>query len=353
MFSRLNDSTPKTEKIQQNSPFRSLGISLFLCCLGIGAALLFERMNGNNKNGFVPPRPDYRDIPSELITYQQISVAACPVDGEPTCFAVLGTSTFIIGTAEPPALSFFNENGTLLRKLNLPEEPKALACEGTTKIVVAHAEHIAVYTAEGNRSALWQLPDEKSDIQSIVLTPEYLFAADTGKRCIYRFDAEGNVDLTFGEDFVVYASPMTMTFSPKNGLLYIANPGRHRVDVFTQEGVCLPELRWGEPSGNVSGFAGCCNPIGLAVLDNGRILTVEKSVSRIKIFAEGKLDGVVAGYGILDRPPTMAHQQPAEPGGRYFAAVPLSETRIAVFDFDRQIIRIFTPLILRRTAGSL
>ena len=194
----------------------------------------------------------------------------------------------------------------------------------------------------------------------MVLTSDSLFAADTGKLCIYRFNANGELELMFRHDsvhfflepkgtfygslpgFVVYASPITMTFSPADGLLYIANPGRHRVDVFTQDGLYQPELGWGEPSGSLSGFVGCCNPIGLAALDDGRILTVEKAISRIKIFREGKLDCVVAGPGILEEVPNNSERHPAEPGGRYFTAVPLSSGEIAVFDYEYAVVRVFS-----------
>jgi hypothetical protein len=126
-----------------------------------------------------------------------------------------------------------------------------------------------------------------------------------------------------------------MTFSPQNGLLYVANPGRHRVEVFTQDGAYKPELSWGEPSTSWSGFAGCCNPIALAALDDGRVLTVEKGISRIKIFAEGKLDCVVAAPNILGE----------SPHPRYFTAVPLSDGRIAVFDFEYATVRMFVPML--------
>jgi len=157
---------------------------------------------------------------------------------------------------------------------------------------------------------------------------------------------EGALWLTGGfPGFIVYAAPITMTFSQKSGLLYIANPGRHRVEVFTQDGIYQPELSWGEPSGRLEGFAACCNPIGLAVLDDGRILTVEKGVSRIKIYrTDGTLDTVVAGADILDHSPSgLTQRTPLEPGGRYFSAVLLSDGRIAVFDFEG-FIRIFVPL---------
>jgi hypothetical protein len=322
------------------SLFRSLAFPLLLCGLAIGAVLVFTLMNRNDVR---QPRPDIRTVPPELITYRQTSVFVCPVEGEATCFALYNDTTFVIGSAEPPMLSFFDETGTLLRTIPLPEEPQAVVC-GTAetflkdKIVVAHPKHIAIYSAKGQHEDSWELPDEKSNVRCMVITRDYLYAADTGKLCIHRFDVKEKLDLTFGDGFVVFAAPITMTFSPKDDLLYIANPGNHRVEVFTQDGKYKPELCWGEGSAAIDGFAGCCNPIGLAALDDGRILTVEKSVSRIKIYEDGKLDCVVADHTTLE-----SLRRPAKRGGYYFSAVPLSDGRIAVFDFDGKVLRIFSP----------
>jgi len=322
---------------------------LLLCGLGIVCIFIASERKDRELKRI---RTDLRHIPPEWITYRQTSLFACLVEGEPTCFALLGESTFVIGSANPSMLSLFDEKGTLLRKIDLPEEPRAIVC-GTPetilagKIVVALPTQIVLYHAEGNREASWELPDEQSDIRSLVLTPAHLFAADTGKRGIHRFDANGRWSMTFSRDFVVYASPITMAFSHRNNFLYITNPGKHRVEVFTQDGIHLPELSWGEPSGSLSGFVGCCNPIGLAVLDGGRILTVEKAISRIKIFRAGggvgELDCVVAGPGTLEDVPIASGRTPAEPGGRYFAAVPLPHGDIAVFDYVYAVVRVFSP----------
>jgi hypothetical protein len=58
-----------------------------------------------------------------------------------------------------------------------------------------------------------------------------------------------------------------------------------------------------------------------------------------------QLDCVVAGPGILDHYPaglTDRERPNAEPNSRYLAADVLSDDRIAVFDFDGMVIRIFT-----------
>ena len=324
-----------------NSDFlRLLGVPLLFCSIGICLFLFVFTCSPTRDQA----RTDYRHVPSEWITYRQTAVFQCPIEGKATCFAVQNDSTFIVGTADPPALKFFHnfralDNfGAFMRKVDLPEEPRAIVCNKEGKIFIAHPHHIAVHSADGYWETSWKQYDDKSDIRSLVSTPKYLFAADTGNRSVQRWSFDGNHDLTFGEDFVVYASPIVMTYSPTTNFLYVANPGRHRVDVFTQDGIYQPELSFGEPSASFSGFAGCCNPIGLAVLDDGRILTVEKAVSRVKIFkTNGQLDCVVAGYDILE-------DTFLKPNQRYFAIAVLSDGSIAVFDFDCAVMHVFEEL---------
>ena len=286
--------------------------------------------------------------PEHLIAYQQTSVFTLPIVGTPTCFAVRN-DTFIIGTKTPHALWFFDENGTLLQKIDLTEEPRALAC-GTAatifsdNIVVAHTTRIAVYTHTGNIEAYWNLPDRherRADVRSLALTSHYLFAACTGYRRVHRFTADGHFDLMFGH-FTVYASPIVLTYSPKSDLLYVANPGKHRIEVFTQAGEYQQELTWGEPSTDYQGFAGCCNPVGLAVLKDGRIITAEKAVPRVKVFRDGKLDCFVAGPSLLDSlPPGAVRRAPLNPG-RHFAVGVLNDGRISIFDFEHNAVRFFS-----------
>jgi len=338
-------TTPNHSK-QQEAACRSYDNTLLLvaCLLFAGTCChLFFYGCPRDQHRITSPADAFH-APPEWIAYQQTAVFTLPLTGTPTCFAVR-EDTFVIGTDTPPALWFFDTDGILLRKIDLPDEPKALIC-GTAdtifsdKIVVARSAYIAVYTAEGQLETSWKLPGEELNIRSLALTPDYLFAADTSKRSIHRFNEYGSLDLTFG-NFIVYASPIVLTHSPQTNLLYIAHPGKHRVEAFTQDGEYQPELSWGEPSAGYLGFAGCCNPIGLAVLDDGGILTVEKAISRIKIFQDGEFDSIVAGPGILDSlPPGMIRHSPLTPD-RYFAAAVLSKGRIAVFDFEYAAVRIF------------
>lgn len=79
-----------------------------------------------------------------------------------------------------------------------------------------------------------------------------------------------------------------------DGLLRVNNAGRHRVECYTRDGDL--EQSWGRPGVAIDSFCGCCNPISLALQSDGRCLTAEKGLPRVKVYtAAGTLESVVAG----------------------------------------------------------
>jgi hypothetical protein len=79
-----------------------------------------------------------------------------------------------------------------------------------------------------------------------------------------------------------------------DGLLRVNNLGRHQIEGYTLGGDL--EFSWGKPLIGVEGFCGCCNPVGLALLPDGRCVTCEKGLPRVKVYsAAGTFESVVAG----------------------------------------------------------
>jgi hypothetical protein len=86
-------------------------------------------------------------------------------------------------------------------------------------------------------------------------------------------------------------------------LVYVVNPRLMRVEGFTHQGQY--ETAWGQGSPSVKDFFGCCNPAHLAVLPDGRFVTAEKGMPRVKIYArDGTFETVVAGSSQLSDTPT-------------------------------------------------
>jgi hypothetical protein len=175
----------------------------------------------------------------------------------------------------------------------------AVAREGT--IYAGRRDHVEVFDREGQPLATWESPGKKAWLTGLAVGENEVFAADAGNRVVLRYDKSGKLAGRIGEKNKERGIPGLIVPSPyldvklaRDGLLRVNNPGRHRVENYTASGDL--ELAWGKPSTAIEGFCGCCNPVGLALLPDGRCVTCEKGLPRVKIYSsDGAFDCVVAG----------------------------------------------------------
>jgi hypothetical protein len=142
---------------------------------------------------------------------------------------------------------------------------------------------------------------------------------------------------------LVVPSPCLDVECGPDGLVWVSNPGRHRVESYTPDGE--PRFAWGKPSASIDGFCGCCNPTGIALLPDGRCVTFEKGLPRVKVFSrEGRLDCVVAGpSSFADAMNSFGPVDPDDlPGGTLDGAVDTAG-RIHVIDRPGDALRVFVP----------
>ncbi len=86
---------------------------------------------------------------------------------------------------------------------------------------------------------------------------------------------------------------------------------------------------WGLSSNGLEGFGGCCNPTDIALLPDGRVVTSEKGLPRVKVYsADGQLLSVVV-------PPEEFRPNAV---GIDLAA---SGMTIAVLDPDDDVVRLY------------
>jgi len=192
-------------------------------------------------------------------------------------------------------------DGTAVMELALSRPVECVAVGKDGLVYVGFRERVEVYNAKGDRQAAWEPPKGQPWFTGLTLVEENVFAADAGNRVVLRYDRAGKLTGRIGAKDKQREVPGLVLPSPyldvewhKDGLLRVNNPGRHRVELYTLDGDL--ELSWGKPSAAIDGFCGCCNPINLAVLPDGRCVTCEKGLPRVKVYhANGEFDGVVAG----------------------------------------------------------
>jgi len=175
----------------------------------------------------------------------------------------------------------------------------AVARDGT--IFAGLRDHLEVFDAKGARVARWEAPDPKTWLTGLAAAEKDVFAADAGKLVVLRYDRTGKIvgrigrkDAERNVPGLIVPSPFLDVIIHRDGLLRVTNPGRHRVEAYTFDGDL--EGAWGKPTAGIEGFCGCCNPIAITTLADGRVVTCEKGIPRVKIYsAAGEFESVVAG----------------------------------------------------------
>lgn len=198
-------------------------------------------------------------------------------------------------------LFLFDADGSKTAELPMGDVVRSVAVTSDGRWVVGMRDHVEIYNRRGERTARWAAFTGKPFVTGLALAKDRIFVADSGNRVVYRCDEEGKVQLRIGEKHadrripgLVLPSPFLDVELGGDGLLRVTNPGRHRIEVYTQDGDL--EQSWGRAGVALDAFCGCCNPVAVSLLPDGRVVTAEKGLPRVKVYdASGRMETVVAG----------------------------------------------------------
>lgn len=205
------------------------------------------------------------------------------------------------------------------------------------KIYVGFRDHLEVFDGYGVKIASWPSLGERSRVTSVAVSAGECWVGDAGNRIIRRFDLAGKPLGEVGKrdparniPGLVAPSPHLDVAAGRDGYLHVANPGRHLVETYTPAGERVEW--WGETSVALDGFSGCCNPTDIALFSDGRVVTAEKGIVRVKLYgADGTLHGLVA--------PAQAFS----PGVVGLDLAIDRQGRIYVLDPGINAVRVFAP----------
>jgi len=198
-------------------------------------------------------------------------------------------------------LTAMKPSGEHVLEIAAAEASRCCAIAKDGRIYLGLRDHIEVFDAKGNRKAVWESPGKKPWFTGIAAAENEVFVADAGNRVILRYDKSGKLIRRIGEKdkdrnvpgFII-PSPFFDVELAHDGLLRVNNPGRHRMELYTIDGDF--ENSWGMTAMGITGFCGCCNPINFTLLPDGKYITCEKGLPRVKIYsATGEFESVVAG----------------------------------------------------------
>ena len=253
---------------------------------------------GKDANPFAYDVERLRRTDPKLIHYEQVGRFACPY---PVSRRIAIGAEDRVYIAADNYVSVLDKDGVRISEIGLGAAARCVAIAGDGTIYAGLRDHVEVFDAKGKRLAKWESLGKRTWLTSLAAGESDVFVADAGNRVVLRYDKSGKLVGRIGEKNegrnipgLVLPSPYLDVKLARDGLLRVNNTGRHRVEAYTADGDL--EFWWGKPSNAIEGFCGCCNPVGLALLPDGRCVTCEKGLPRVKVYsAEGVFESVVAG----------------------------------------------------------
>ncbi len=242
-------------------------------------------------------------------------LAEIALEGEPRCLVVGALEPITPGHALEPETPADEIERAKPDHALTPARPGHSLALATPKrlLYVGMEDHVEVYDPAGVRLAVWTSRGPDAIFTSITTTEDEVWVADAGNRLVWRLDVMGHLLEPVGQPdpsqrrvgFLVTNHYFDLA-AGTNGLVYVVNPRLLRVEGYMQSGEL--ETTWGKGSSAVADFFGCCNPAQLAVLPDGRFVTAEKGIPRVKVYSRrGNFETVVAGPPQLtDTPADLA-----------------------------------------------
>jgi hypothetical protein len=263
-----------------------------------GYRAISENRRTVSENPFEYNIESYKIVDPELLHYTETNMI--PICFEEVSGIALGTGDNIIVTGDESVM-IMKPDGEALSTIPTGETAICIHAADNGNIYLGMTDHIEVYGPDGTQKAAWESRGENAMITSIVSSGDFVFAADAGNRIVLKYDTAGNELIRIAEKdnskdipgCIIPGRFFDLGIDP-DGFLWVVNPGRHSIENYTFDG----DLRtsWGTYSMDIEGFCGCCNPSHIVIADDGKFITSEKGIPRVKVYNRlGNLESVVAG----------------------------------------------------------
>ncbi len=281
-------------------------------------------------------------------------LSAVAVDAKGNVYGAGAIYTMPPGHSGPPfytgtgAVKQFSPDGKLLKSHVVQNTANGVAVDANGVIYAAgeHAEangrsvwfleKLAPGTdGQPARSEKWPLDKAVSRVSSMRIYKDTLLIADPSG-CIHKVAAAdgkylGVVGGRKAGSVRINTCCGILGFDvDANGRLFIGNLGQHRVTACELDNGKV--TNFGKSGDKPEDFCGCCNPVCVAVMADGKIVTSEKTIPRIKVYsADGKtLLALIAGKEFRENCSDLALAVDAK--GVIYAA-----------DGDSKSIKVFAP----------
>ncbi len=200
------------------------------------------------------------------------------------------------------AVTVFDRSGTILSSFAIDSAAACIAL-GEKMIYVGTGPCVTAYTMSGKKVLTTETYNPKGFITSLAVNGQNIYLADAVSKRILKYTIDGKIEKVIGAKdsitgdpgFIIPSMYFDIAFGAFNDL-WAVNPGRLQIENYTTSGYMQSE--WGKASYENGGFTGCCNPAHIALLPDGKFVTYEKGLDKIKVFdPTGAFICLVAGAG--------------------------------------------------------
>ncbi len=283
-------------------------------------------------------------VDPEMILYREISKPLSTIFAESRFLTV--DDSGVLYLAGDQSIGVMDSCGRIMEAIKLTVSPFCLAVTDK-QLYIGTRDRIVITDQKGEILTTWPSLGDNAWITSVVVADEHVYIADAGQRIVWCYDLKGALIRRIGDKnpekdipgFVVPGPYFDLAMAP-DGLLRVANPGRHQVEAYTIKGD--REFAWGRFGNRLEDFTACCNPVSFAILADGSMITCEKGVARVKVYDTfGRLQGFVA------EPKQLVNVSPSigmktERVQRYgFDLAADRSGHVYILDRARNVLRIF------------
>jgi hypothetical protein len=203
---------------------------------------------------------------------------------------------YLLGDGE---VRIFESKGDSIRSWRAPDKAQCFALDLKGHVYFGLMGRVVI--CDGDGVPIGGFPagdgDKPANLTAIKIFGQEILAADASSRYIRRYTLNGKQLGVIGvhgknRGFMLPNGSLDMDVDAA-GLIRATDPGRHRVSSWRLDGVPTGYFgKFGQK--NPQDFVGCCNPVNLAVAPDGKIVTGEKLIARVKVFdSRGMLLGLI------------------------------------------------------------
>ena len=189
-----------------------------------------------------------------------------------------------------------------LARFEIKASPICMTVAEDGTLFVGYNDHIELLDASGTVQAVWERVGEQPYLTSIAVSGEEVYVADAGNKVVLQYNRDGQLQSRIGKKDLKNDIPGIEVPSPyldlainPDGDLWVVNPGLLGMERYRNDSSLVTS--WYRASFQLDGFSGCCNPTHIAFMNDGKLITAEKGLVRIKIYdvTSGEYQELVAG----------------------------------------------------------